>query len=96
MKKTFKMTHEKIAVPRLFEAAKHEVSKYLKRERKKSLPEGADYWDFDCRFGTEVMKSEEIHLSEVNSSIDWAESEGLDSFYLEIIAKPVRREKSED
>jgi len=96
MKKTFKMTHEKIAVPRLFEAAKHEVNKYLKRERKKALPDGADYWHFDCRFGTEEMKSEEIHLSEINSSIDWAESEGLDSFYLEIIAKPARREKHPD
>ena len=94
MKKTFKMTHEKIAVPRLFEAAKHEVNKYLKRERKKALPEGADYWGFDCRFGTEAMKSEDIHLSEINSSIDWAESEGLDSFYLEIIARPARREQS--
>jgi len=96
MKKTFKLTHEKIAVPRLFEAAKHEVSKYLKRERKKALPKDADYWDFNCRFGTEEMKSEEIHLSEVNSSIDWAESEGLESFYLEIIAKPARREKNPD
>jgi len=96
MKKTFKLTHEKIAVPRLFEAAKHEVNKYLKRERKKALPEGADYWAFDCRFGTEEIKSEEINLSEINSSIDWAESEGLESFYLEIIAKPARREKKAD
>lgn len=96
MKKTFKLTHEKIATPRLFEAVKHEVKNYLKRERNKKLPDNADYWDFDCRFGIDNMRNDEIHLSEINSSIDWAEEEGLESFYLEIIARPAQRKKMED
>jgi len=50
MKKTFTLTHEKIAVPHLFESAKHEDNKYLKREHKKALQQHADYWHFDCRF----------------------------------------------
>ena len=94
MKKTFKVSHEKKTTPRLFEAFKHEVKKYIKRERRRALPEGADYWDFDCRFGTDEASSEVIHLSEINKSISWAESEKLESFYLEILAKPCRRNKT--
>jgi hypothetical protein len=91
MKKTFKLSHDKIKLPRLVEAIKHEVKKYIKRERRRALPEGADYWGFDCRFGADEASSEVIHLSEINKSISWAEAEQLESFYLEILAKPCRR-----
>lgn len=94
MKKTFIVAHQKIKTPRLFEAFKHEVNKYIKRERGKDLPEGADYWGFDCRFGADEASSEVIHLSEISKSISWAESEGLESFYLEILAKPCQRKKN--
>ncbi|MCK5002824.1 MAG: hypothetical protein KAJ92_01650 [Gammaproteobacteria bacterium] len=93
MKKTFKLSHEKLSIPRLVEAIKHEVKKYIKRERRRALPEGADFWDFDCRFGVDEASSEVIHLSEINKSISWAESEQLESFYLEIMAKPCTRNK---
>ncbi|MGY0642445.1 MAG: DUF6172 family protein, partial [Paraglaciecola chathamensis] len=53
MKKTFLLSHPKIKLPRLVEAIKFEVKKYLRRERNKTLPAGADYWDFDCRFGAD-------------------------------------------
>ena len=46
MKKKFVLSHPKLKVARLIEAAKHDV-KYIKRERKKKLPEDVDYWDFD-------------------------------------------------
>lgn len=91
MKKTFNLTHEKIKLPRLVDAIKHEVKKYLKRERKRTLPEDADYWDFDCRFGVDEESSGVIHVSEINKSINWAESENLDSFYLEVVAKSCSR-----
>ncbi|MGB5397338.1 MAG: DUF6172 family protein [Gammaproteobacteria bacterium] len=93
MKKTFKLSHEKIAVPRLVEAIKHEVKKYIKRERRRELPEAADYWDFDCRFGVDEASSKIIHLSEINKAISQAEAEKLESFYLEILVKPCRRNK---
>lgn len=96
MKKTFKLTHEKLKLPRLVESIKHEVSKYIKRERRRTLPEDADYWDFDCRFGTDEASSDVIHVSEINKSISWAESEQLESFYLEILAIPRRRGRSPD
>jgi hypothetical protein len=93
MKKTFKLTHPKIKVPRLVDAIKHEVRKYLRRERRKNLPEDADYWDFDCRFGVDEASSEVVHVSDIDKSIDQAESKQLESFYLEILAKPGHRGK---
>lgn len=93
MKKTFKMTHPKIKVPRLVEAIKYEVKKYIKRERGKALPPNVDFWDFDCRYGIDEARSEVIHLSAINKSISEAESQQLESFYLEILAKPGYRRK---
>ena len=57
MKKTFNLTHPKLQVSRVIEAIKYEVKKYLKRERNKTLPEGVDFWDFDCRFGDDEATS---------------------------------------
>ena len=93
MRKTFKMSHPKIKGPRLVEAIKHEVKKYIKRERGKTLPPKADFWDFDCRFGADEASSEVIHLSAINKAISQAEADQLDSFYLEILAKPGYRTK---
>lgn len=93
MKKTFKLTHPKIKIPRLVEAIKHEVKKYIKRERNKPLPDKVDFWDFDCRYGADQESSEVIHLSAINKSIDQAELKGLESFYLEILVKPGHRSK---
>jgi len=94
MKKTFSLTHEKIKRPRLVEAIKHEVKKYIKRERNKKLPEGIDFWDFDCKYGPSEDKAESIHLSAINKSIDDAEQLAVESFYIEILAKPgVRKAK---
>jgi hypothetical protein len=97
MKKTFFLSHPKIKVPRLVEAIKHEVKKYIKRERRKTLPPEIDFWDFDCRFGVDEASSEVIHLSAINKSISQAESQQLESFYLEILVKPgIRRKKTKE
>jgi len=96
MKKTFELTHHKIKPERLVEAIKHEIRKYIKRERNKKLSVDVDYLDFDCRFGADQSNSEEIHLAEIDKSIDWAVSEKLESFYLEIVGKPGFRSNNED
>ncbi len=94
MKKTFKLIHPKIRYDRLIEAAKHDVKKYVKRERKKKLSEGVDFWDFDCKFGNTAEDGvQEIHLAEINKYIDRVKEQQLESFYLEILAKPGRRKK---
>ena len=93
MKKTFQMSHPKIKTPRLVEAIKHEVKKYLQRERRKPLPADVDFWDFDCRFGADEASAEAIHVADINKAISGAEEQQLASFYLEILAKPGRRSK---
>ena len=93
MKKTFQLTHPKIKLARLVEAIKHEVKKYIKRERNKKLPEGVDFWDFDCKYGPTAENAVEIHLSEINKCIDKAEEQQFESFYLEILVKPGLRTK---
>lgn len=72
----------------MIEAAKHEVKKYLKRERNKPLAEGADFWDFDCRYGADENNAQTIHTAQISNCIDDAEKLELSSFYLEILAKP--------
>ena len=47
MKKTFKLTHPKTKYARLVDAVRSDIKRYLKRERKKALPEGFDTWDLD-------------------------------------------------
>jgi len=93
MKKTFKLTHPKIKYDRLIEAVRHDVKKYIKRERNKTLPEGVDFWDFDCKFGNTSEDVQVIHLAEITTFIDQAKAQQLESFYLEIIAKPGVRTK---
>ena len=91
MRKTFSLKHPKIKYARAIEAAKHDVKKYLKRERNKALPKGADFLDFDCKFGDSENEAKTIHLSEINQCIDDVEKRVLASFYLEILAKPGHR-----
>lgn len=93
MKKTFKITDPKIKRDRLIEAVRHEIKKYIKRERNKALPEGVDFWDFDCKFGPAAENAQDIHLAEITKCIDQAQEQQLESFYLEILAKPGRRSK---
>jgi len=99
MKKTYKLTHPKIKVARLIDSVKHDVKKYLKRERNKKLPQGVDFWDFDCKYGPSESEAVVIHLAEINKYIDEAEKNKLESFYLEIMATPgirTKKDKKED
>ncbi|MGX5174862.1 DUF6172 family protein [Aliikangiella sp. IMCC44653] len=91
MKKTFQLEHPKIKLPRMYEATKHEVKKYLRRERNKTLPEDAGYWDFDCQFGASEQSAQPVHVKEINQKIDEAETQGLTSFYIQILAKPGKK-----
>ena len=93
MKKIIALTHPSIKVARLIEAAKSDIRKYLKRERRRELPEGVDFWDFDCKFGASAEEAKEIHLAEIGKYIDAAEELELESFYIEILAKPGHRSK---
>jgi hypothetical protein len=93
MKKIFNLVHPKIKFARLVDAVRSDVKKYLKRERRKELPEGVDFWDFDCKFGPTAEQAKVIHVAEIGKFIDAAEEEQLESFYMEILAKRGHRTK---
>lgn len=94
MRKTFKLTDQKIKPERQVEAVKHEIKKYIKRERNKKLPEGFDYWDFDCKFGDDADSAAVIHPSSINKAIDAQVLNKKETFYIEILAKAGVRSKT--
>ena len=93
MKKNFQLENERHKPARMVDQIKSEVRKYLKRERKKDLSGEFDFWDFDCRQGKTVEEAVELHEKEIGKAIDHAVSESWSTIYLEILAKPRKREK---
>ncbi len=91
MKKTYPLHIEGKNPDRVLDATKHEIRKYIKRERRRDLPEGADYWDFGCRFGLSEDTAQPAHLAELTGLIDGAVKEAATQFYVEILAKPGHR-----
>ena len=93
MKKTFKLNVENKKPERVVESIKKDAKKYIARERRKELPEGTDFWDFDCRVGESEQAAMPVHLSEINKSITQISATGVESLYLEILVKKMKREK---
>ena len=92
MKKSFKLTDEKKHTDRVLEAIKHEIRKYVKRERKKKLPDSATmYWDFECRIGAEEASAKAVVFEELIKALDGIHESGATACYIEIIAKAVNK-----
>lgn len=96
MRKTFALTQEGRHRDRVLEAVKHEIRKYLRRERRRELPEGVDFLDFDCRFGATKEAAEVVHLSALIGQLDALAKEGGEQAYVEILARPVVRRPRTD
>ena len=93
MKKTFQLVHPKIQGKRVVESIRSDIKKYLKRENKKKLPKGSDFWRFDCRFGPNEEEAKAVHVGDLGKCLDRAENENLESCYLEILARATSRTK---
>jgi hypothetical protein len=93
MRKSFPLEVPNHKPPRVVEAIKAEIRKYLKRERRKPLPEGVDFWDFDCKAGKDAESAETIHVAEIIKPVDIASQENWAALYIEILAKPGHRTK---
>ena len=91
MKKTFNLVPEGKNRDRVLDAVKHEIRKYIKRERRRELPEGVDFWDFDCKFGATPETAEVVHLSAITGLIDGVAKDGGPQFHVEILAKQGHR-----
>jgi predicted N-acyltransferase len=92
MRKTFKLQIEGKNPDRVLEAIKHEIRKYVKRERRRDLPEGVDFWDFDCKFGLTQEAAQEVHFATLTSLIDAVAKDKGEQFYIEILAKHGHRQ----
>lgn len=97
MKKAFPLNVPNNAPARVVEAIKSELRKYVKRERKKKLPEGVDFWDFDCKVGETAEATAPLHVAEINEAIDHALAEKWDAVYFEVLSKPgIRTKKAKE
>jgi len=95
MKKTFPLVVADRQPKQVLDAIKHELRKYMKRERRKELTEGVDFWDFDCRVGKGEAAPEAKHPGDVEKAVEEAAAEGCSSVFVEILAKPGHRAKKE-
>lgn len=92
MKKVFQLTSPNKDPERQLDSVIHEIRKYIKRERKKPLPEKADYWDFDCRIGENAESAKEFVLDNLNARINKFVEADKESFYIELLSKPATAE----
>ena len=91
MKQTFALIHPRHKPAQAIELVKKRVRKYIKRERRKTLPEGVDFWDFDCRVGVDEGAASNADIKEVVKGIDAAVIAGSETVYVEILVKPGHR-----
>ena len=91
MRKTYPLRPEGKHPDRVLDAVKHDIRKYQKRQRRVALPEGVDFWDFDCRFGPSKDAAEVLHPGALMAALDALAQAGGAAAYVELLAKPGHR-----
>lgn len=91
MKKTFPLQAPGKDDARVRDKIRHEVNKYVRRSRRKEVPEGFAQWDFACKVGASPENAESRPLKEVAGAIDAVAATGATGVYLEIEAVPGQR-----
>ena len=84
MKKTFLLTDSRKDPQRVLEAVKSNIKKYIKREKRKELPEGSNFWKIDCKFGTSDKTASKIRFEDIMKNINEVFEDRQDSFYIEL------------
>lgn len=93
LKKIFELKAANKKPERVSDSIKNELRKYLKRERKKKLPEDALFWEFECRFGQTSDTAESLNASELIKALDRAYDAAWEKCYIEIISKASSKSK---
>jgi len=92
MKKVYKLTDEKKHEDRVLEAVKNDIRKYVKREKKKDLPDKKlMYWDFDCKIGANKDDAKVVVYEELIKGVDAVKATGATEVYVEVLAKAVEK-----
>jgi Family of unknown function (DUF6172) len=87
VRKTYLLNVEGKNRDRLLDAAKHDIRKYVKRERSRPLPPGVDFFDFDCKLGASEGAAAALHFATLMASVDALVKDGADQFYVEVVTK---------
>ena len=97
MKKIFQIEQERLKPDRAVDAIKNELRKYVKREKKKDLPNKKTmYWDFDCKFGKSAELAEVCTFEEIFTKLNSVVAEGWKECYVEVMAKAVDKPLKEE
>jgi len=92
MKKTYLLDDVKKKKERVIEAIKHDVRKYIKREKNKELPEGFDFWNLECKFAINEEEPKSIAFIDITKNIEEASTSNATSLYMEIHSSAKKRE----
>lgn len=90
MKKTFSLQAPGKDDARVRDKIRQEVNRYVRRESRKTLPEGFERWEFSCRVGAGPEQAETRTVKEVGGAIDSVAHSGAVQVYVEIVAAPAR------
>lgn len=90
MKKSFDLSDPKHKPARVVESVKHQVRKYIRRERRKPVPEDFDFWAFECKVGRDAPERA-VAEKDLGKAIDEASASNWDTVYIEVVAIPVKR-----
>ena len=91
MKRTFKLTAEGKDDARVRDKVRHEINKYVKRERRKELPEGGLRWDMRCALGVSEATAQGVELKALGAAIDNLAEDGSPTAFVSIKAELVKR-----
>ena len=86
MKKTFSLKAPGKDDARVRDKIRQEINKYVRRERKKDVPEGFDLWNLNCKVGASAAAAETLPLKEVGGAIEKVALAGATEVYIEIVA----------
>ena len=93
MKKTYQLTATNKKPERVVEAIKNDIRKYIKRERRKKLPDGMNVWNIDCKFGQNDTEPETIVFSDIIKYIDEAVKVNCASIYVELLSNAIKKHR---
>lgn len=96
MKKIFKLREGDKNPDRIVEKIKHQLRKYLRREKKKKLESLNGFWDFNCRFGIDEENSKKVSFNDIIQLLDKAREDKLMECYIEIVAEVKEKSLRED
>jgi len=93
LKKTYQLTASNKEPARVVEAIKNEIRKYIKREKRKTLPEGMNVWNIDCKFAKDDAQPDTIAFVDITKCIDEAAELKCKSIYVELLSNPIKKER---